>query len=100
MENRKKKEIIIDLAGIEYLYPFYKLLIQKLQLPIITGLNPDALSDFLREPWEEDRYVRFVGVSKINTDIRTELPIIEKMFKRVKTFQAKCGNEFIWSKEA
>lgn len=30
MENRKKKEIIIDLAGIEYLYPFYKLLIQKL----------------------------------------------------------------------
>lgn len=100
MENRKKKEIIIDLAGIEYLYLFYKLLIQKLQLSIITGLNPDALSGFLREPWEEDRYERFVGVSKINTDIRTELSIIEKMFNRVKTFQAKCGNEFTWSEEA
>lgn len=35
MENRKKKEIIIDLAGIEYLYPFYKLLIQNCNCPLL-----------------------------------------------------------------
>lgn len=94
------KEIIIDLSRVGSLYDFYKLLIPKLELPVITGLSPDALSDFLREPWEEDRHVRFVGVSKTNVDIRAELAIIEKMFHRVKEFQAKCGNEFTWSEEA
>lgn len=95
-----KKEIVIDLSGIDHLYPFYRLLIQKLELPEFTGMYSDAMYDFMAEPWEEDRHVRFVGVSKTNVDIRAELAIIEKMFHRVKEFQAKCGNEFTWSEEA
>lgn len=94
------KETIIDLSNIKYLYEFYKLLIKKLALPEFTGMNPDSLSDFLREPWEEDRNIRFIGVSKTNDDVRNELfCYIEKMFKRVKEFQADCGNKFTWSIE-
>lgn len=50
MENKKKKEIVIDLSGIDHLYPFYRLLIQKLELPEFTGMYSDAMYDFMAEP--------------------------------------------------
>lgn len=100
MENKKKKEIVIDLSGIDHLYPFYRLLIQKLELPEFTGMYSDAMYDFMAEPWEEDRNVRFIGLSKTSDDVRTELRKITDMFAYVKEFQAKCGNEFAWNEEA
>lgn len=97
--KKAKKEIVIDLADIQYLYGFYKLMIKKLELPSFTGMHPDGLSDFLREPWEEDRNVRIINVSKTTDGVRNELDIITNMFKRVKEFQKRCGNEFTWSVE-
>lgn len=94
-----RKEIIIDIGDERYLYGFYKLMIEKLELPSITGMHPDGLSDFLREPWEEDRNVRIINVSKTTDDIRDELEIIIRMFERVKAFQKRCGNKFTWTVE-
>ena len=94
-----KKEIIIDIGNEQYLYGFYKLMIEKLELPSFTGMHPDGLSDFLREPWEEDRNVRIINVSKTTDGIRKELEIITKMFERVKAFQKMCGIEFTWTVE-
>ena len=98
-KNMAKKEMIIDVANERYLYGFYKLLIKQLELPSITGMNLDGLSDFLREPWEEDRVARFVNVSKTNDDIRNEIIRVINMFERVKEFQKLCGNEFSWTVE-
>lgn len=97
--NKKIKEIDIDLSDIRYLYGFYNLLIKKFELPEFTCPDPDGLSDFLREPWEENWNVIFIGVSKTNNDIRNELETIFKMFERVKEFQKMAGNEFTWSVE-
>ncbi len=94
-----KKEIVINIGNEKHLYGFYKLMIEKLELPSFTGMHPDGLSDFLREPWEEDRIVRIINVSKTSDGIREELEIITKMFERVKAFQKKCGNEFTWTVE-
>ena len=95
----KTKEIVIDLSEIRYLYVFFKLLIEKLELPEITGMTVDSLSDFLREPWEEDWHVKFIGVSKTNDDIRQELSLVLEMFDRVKEFQKRANNEFTWEIE-
>ncbi len=94
-----KKEIIIDVANERYLFGFLELLIEKLELPSNTGRNLDGMSDFLREPWEEDRVARFINVSKTNDDIRNEIMCVVKMFGRVKEFQKRCGNEFTWTVE-
>lgn len=94
-----KKEMIIDVEKERYLYGFYKLLIKQLELPSNTGLCLDGMSDFLREPWEEDRVARFINVSKTNDDIRNEIMCVVKMFGRVKEFQNRCGNEFTWTVE-
>ncbi|MDE6125028.1 MAG: barstar family protein [Eubacterium sp.] len=96
---RKTKEIIIDVANERYLFGFLELLIEKLELPSNTGRNLDGMSDFLREPWEEDRVARFINVSKTNDDIRNEIMCVVKMFGRVKEFQKRCGNEFTWTVE-
>lgn len=94
-----KKEMIIDVANERYLYGFYKLLIKQLELPSNTGMNLGGISDFLREPWEEDRVARFINVSKTNDDIRSEINDVIRMFGRVKEFQKLCGNEFTWTVE-
>ncbi len=94
-----KKEIVIDLGNVQYCYGYYNLLIKKLELPIITAPTEDGMSDFLREPWLEDRNVRFINYSKTSKDIKDSLPITLKMFERVKEFQKNCGCEFTWSVE-
>lgn len=94
-----KKEMIIDVANERYLYGFYELLIKQLELPSNTGRNLDGMSDFLREPWEEDRIARFINVSKTNDDIRNEINRVIDMFQDVKAFQKRCGNEFTWTVE-
>ncbi len=96
---KKIKEMIIDVANERYLYGFFELLIEKLELPSNTGRNLDGMSDFLREPWEEDRVVRFINVSKTNEDIRNYINRIIDMFEDVKKFQNCCGNEFTWAIE-
>lgn len=96
---KKRKEMIIDVANERYLYGFLELLIEKLELPSNTGRNLDGMSDFLREPWEEDRFVRFINVSKTNDDIRNYIQRVVKMFEHVKEFQKFCGNEFTWKIE-
>lgn len=96
---KKTKEMIIDVAEERYLYGFYELLIKQLELPSNTGRNLDGMSDFLREPWEEDRVVRFINVSKTNDDIRNEINRVIDMFQDVKAFQNRCGNEFTWTVE-
>lgn len=93
------KEIIIDVADERYLYGFYKLLIEKLDLYEWTGMNVDSLSDVLREPWEGDRVVRFINVSKTNNDIRTEIKDVVDLFEEIKEFQNYCGNKFTWTVE-
>ncbi len=94
-----KKEMIIDVANERYMYGFYELLIKQLKLPSNTGRNLGGMSDFLREPWEEDRLVRFINVSKTNDDVRYEINRIIDMFEEVKEFQKRCGNEFTWTVE-
>ncbi|MDE5994884.1 MAG: barstar family protein [Oscillospiraceae bacterium] len=94
-----KKEMIIDVEKERYLYGFYELLIKQLELPSNTGRCLDGMSDFLREPWEEDRVARFINVSKTNDDIRNEIKDVIRMFERVKEFQKRCGNEFTWTVE-
>lgn len=90
----QKKEIIIDVANKRYMYGFYELLIKQLELQINTGRNLGGMSDFLREPWEEDCIVRFINVSKTNDDVRYEISKIIDMFEEVKEFQKRCKNEF------
>ncbi len=94
-----KKEIVIDLSLEQYAYGYYKLLIEKLELPSNTGMSVDAISDFLREPWLEDRNVRFINYSKASNDIKYFIPRTLKMFEDVKAFQKNCGCEFTWSVE-
>ena len=96
---RKVKEMIIDVANERYLYGFLELLIEKLELPSNTGRNLDGMSDFLREPWDEDRIVRFINVSKTNNDIRNYINRLVKMFEHVREFRELCGNEFTWTIE-
>lgn len=94
--SKLKKEIIIDLSAERSLYGFYLLLIKKLELPDYTGLTLDGMSDFLREPWEEDRNVDFINASKA---VRLKMNTVTEMFEYVKEFQKQCGNEFTWSIE-
>ena len=96
---KKTKEMIIDVANERYLYGFYELLVKQLELPSNTGRNLDGISDFLREPWEEDRVARFINVSKTSDDVRNEIKDVIRMFKHVKEFQNRCGNEFTWTVE-
>ena len=96
---KKTKEMIIDVADERYLYGFYELLIKQLELPNTTGRNLDGIDDFLEEPWEEDRVVRFINISKTNDDIRNEIKDVIKMFEHVKEFQKRCGNKFTWTLE-
>ena len=94
---KKTKEMIIDVADERYLYGFYELLIKQLELPNTTGRNLDGIDDFLEEPWEEDRVVRFINISKTNDDIRNEIKDVIRMFEQVKEFQNRCGNKFTWT---
>lgn len=97
--SKLKKEIIIDLSAERSLYGFYLLLIKKLELPDYTGLTLDGMSDFLREPWEEDRNVEFINASKASKAVRSRMNGVTEMFEYVKKFQKQCGNEFTWSIE-
>lgn len=97
--NMAKKEMIIDVANERYLYGFYELLIKQLELPSNTGRNLGGINDFLEEPWEEDRVVRFINVSKTTVGIKNEIKDVLRMFEYVKEFQKKCGNEFTWTVE-
>ena len=94
-----KKEIVIDIGNEKRLYGFYELMIKKLELPDFTAPIPDGLSDFLREPWEEDRNVRIINVSKTTDSVRNRINMTVTVFERVKAFQKMCGNEFTWSIE-
>lgn len=94
---KKTKEMIIDVANERYLYGFYELLIKQLELPNTTGRNLDGIDDFLEEPWEKDRVVRFINISKTNDDIRNEIKDVIRMFEQVKEFQNRCGNKFTWT---
>ena len=67
-------------------------------LPEDTVMSLDAISDWLREPWEENVHVRFIGVSKTNAAVRKRLHMTEKMFCDVKEFQEPEIN-FTWTIE-
>lgn len=97
--NKKTKEIIIDLSTVKRLYGYFNLLIEKFELPEFTATHNDGLSDFSREPWEENCNVRFINYSKTGKDIKEKLPTTLEMFERVKEFQKMAGNEFTWPVE-
>lgn len=96
---KETKEIIIDVANERYMYGFYELLVKQLELPSNTGRNLDGIEDFMEEPWEEDRVVKIINVSKTSDGIRNEIESVIKMFEFVKDFQKRCGNEFGWTVE-
>lgn len=96
---KKTKEMIIDVANERYMYGFYELLVKQLELPSNTGRNLDGIEDFMEEPWEEDRVVKIINVSKTSDGIRNEIENVIKMFEFVKDFQKRCGNEFTWTVE-
>lgn len=93
------KELLVDLEKERYLLGFYKYLITQLELPINTGFSLDGISDFMREPWEEDKMVRFINYSKASKDVKTFIDELLRVFERVKTFQKRCGNNFTWTIE-